>query len=112
MLPFRVGGNSPAALRRTAQIGDWWQGVGLDPREFAGRRAGLRELSGGREINAGARIGWDDDGRDVREVREEVEAWRAADADHLAVWFGSPEGGGFRRRMRALAGAADQGDLA
>ncbi|ADI09440.1 oxidoreductase [Streptomyces bingchenggensis BCW-1] len=115
-VPFLIGGNSNAALRRTVQVGDWWQGVGLGPREFAGHRARLRELSGGREIHAGARIGWDDDGRDVGrdvgEVREEVEAWRAVEADHLAVWFGSPEGDGFLRRMRALAEAVGQGDRA
>ncbi|MFD8871437.1 LLM class flavin-dependent oxidoreductase [Streptomyces sp. NPDC059590] len=103
-VPFLIGGNSNAALRRAAQVGDWWHGVGLGPEEFAAHRSRLRELSGGgRDINAGARIDWDDDGRDVREVRAEVAAWRAVDADHLAVWFGSVAGDGFRRRMRALA---------
>ncbi|MEU4890870.1 TIGR03619 family F420-dependent LLM class oxidoreductase [Streptomyces sp. NPDC044780] len=101
-VPFLIGGNSPAALRRTAEIGDWWQGVGLDPGEFAGHLARLRELSGGRRVHAGARIGWDDDGRDVRDVRAEIDAWAAAGADHLAVWFGDAEG--FGRRMRALRG--------
>ncbi|MDX3226352.1 TIGR03619 family F420-dependent LLM class oxidoreductase [Streptomyces sp. ME19-01-6] len=109
-VPFLIGGNSTAALRRTAGVGDWWQGVGLGPREFTEHRSRLRELSDGREINAGARIGWDDDGRDAGEVREEVEAWRAVDADHLAVWFGSVDGDGFGRRMRALAKAVGQSD--
>ncbi|MFK4182692.1 TIGR03619 family F420-dependent LLM class oxidoreductase [Streptomyces sparsogenes] len=108
-VPFLIGGNSKAALRRAAEVGDWWQGVALEPREFAERRGRLRELGGERRIKAGTRIDWDDDGRDVRAVREEVEAWRAVDADHLAVWFGSVEGDGFRRRMRALAEAVGLG---
>lgn len=103
-MPFLIGGNSKAALRRAAQVGDWWHGVGLDPEEFAAHRSRLRELSGeGRDINAGTRIDWDDDGRDVREVRAEVAAWQSVDAGHLAVWFGSVAGDGFCRRMRALA---------
>ncbi|MDT3399101.1 TIGR03619 family F420-dependent LLM class oxidoreductase [Streptomyces sp. B1866] len=105
-VPFLIGGNSQAALRRAAELGDWWQGFALGPEEFSERRAALRELSGGRPVAAGARISWDDDGpggRTADDLRTEADAWQRAGADHLSVWFGSVAEDGFGRRMRALA---------
>ncbi|MBL1099417.1 hypothetical protein [Streptomyces coffeae] len=102
-VPFLVGGNSPAAPRRAAELGDWWQGVMLTPETFAGHRARLDELSGGRPVNAGARIAWDGEGRDADEAGAKVGAWRAVGAGRLAVSSG--ELGEVARRMRVLAGA-------
>lgn len=40
-IPILVGGQSAAALRRAARIGDGWNGVRLDPEEAAAAAAGL-----------------------------------------------------------------------
>lgn len=50
--PILVGGNSPAALARTARLGDGWAGVDLAPAEAAATVTRLSELydQHGREI--------------------------------------------------------------
>ncbi len=52
------------------------------------------------------RQSWDSDDRDVTDVLAEVDAWAAAGADDLALWFGAV--GGFARRLRAFAAASGQ----
>lgn len=103
-VPFLVGGNSGAALRRSAEFGGYWQGFGLGPREFAARRAELarRAADRGTRVAAGSRIGWTGPDRTAAEVTAEVAAWEAAGAADLAVWFGAADDG-FGHRMRALA---------
>ncbi|GGW99667.1 TIGR03619 family F420-dependent LLM class oxidoreductase [Streptomyces noursei] len=103
-VPFLIGGNSDAALRRAAEFGGHWQAVGLTPREFAERAAVLdrRAAERGTRVVAGARIGWDGPDRSLPDVTAEVAAWEAAGAADLGVWFG-PVDGGFADRMRALA---------
>lgn len=99
-VPFLIGGNSAAALRRTAEIGDWWQGVALTPAAFAEHRERLRALTD-RPVRAGARLQWGD-ARPAGEIAAEIDAFAAAGAGHLAVWCG--EVAGFAERMRRLAG--------
>ncbi|MCC3771305.1 TIGR03619 family F420-dependent LLM class oxidoreductase [Streptomyces sp. UNOC14_S4] len=99
-VPFLVGGNSDAALRRAVRVGDFWQAVFLSPEEFAERRDRLREL-GGERVSAGARDSWDDDAVPVDDVVRRVRDWERAGPDDLALHFGPAEG--FGRRMRALA---------
>ncbi|MFI0975961.1 TIGR03619 family F420-dependent LLM class oxidoreductase [Streptomyces sp. NPDC021093] len=99
-VPFLVGGNSDAALRRAALTGDLWQAVHLSPAEFTSRRARLYEL-GGDQVSAGARDSWTDDGSPVDELVRRVGAWEGAGAEHLALHFGTFEG--FSLRMRSLA---------
>lgn len=42
--PIWVGGNSQAALRRAARLGDGWHGIRLTPAELAQKRQTLRQL--------------------------------------------------------------------
>ncbi|KUL34106.1 oxidoreductase [Streptomyces sp. NRRL F-4489] len=103
-VPFLIGGNSDAALRRAAEFGGYWQGVGLTPEQFAERKAWLdrRAGEGSAPVAAGTRIGWDGPDRTLTEVTAEVAAWEAAGAADLGVWFGSVHDG-FADRMRSLA---------
>ncbi|AKU18619.1 TIGR03619 family F420-dependent LLM class oxidoreductase [Luteipulveratus mongoliensis] len=87
-----VGGRSGAALRRVARFGDAWQGVGYRPAEFTTSAAKLRALTD-RPVAIGARIEWTD--------ADEVEQWREAGADELAVAFGEVDG--FESRMGEFA---------
>ncbi|MFE7612624.1 TIGR03619 family F420-dependent LLM class oxidoreductase [Streptomyces celluloflavus] len=120
-VPFLIGGNSDAALRRAVEFGGYWQAVFLTPAEFAARRKRIEELvreaepgegghrsaegageGAGPRVSAGARTDWDGPGRSAADVRAEVARWEAAGAEDLAVWFGAADDG-FTVRMRALA---------
>ncbi|WP_229852814.1 TIGR03619 family F420-dependent LLM class oxidoreductase [Streptomyces albospinus] len=115
-VPFLIGGNSDAALRRAAEFGGYWQGVGLTPGEFAERRRWFagestagRSAAGAPRVAAGTRIAWDGPDRTLAEVTAEVADWEAAGAEDLGVWFGAVDGG-FADRMRALAEATGVAD--
>jgi probable F420-dependent oxidoreductase len=97
-----VGGISDAALRRAAARADIWQGVGLSTAQFAERAQHLR-THGGEGVRPGSRIEWTSDERDVDEVIAELEDFRDAGAEHLAVYFGGIDG--FAERMDRLANA-------
>ncbi|MFJ9414668.1 TIGR03619 family F420-dependent LLM class oxidoreductase [Streptomyces sp. NPDC101227] len=107
-VPFLIGGNSDAALRRAAEFGGYWQAVGLSPQEFAARRKDIAGRSAGSgvpgapRVAAGSRTEWSSGDRPLADIRAEVAAWEAAGAEDLAVWFGPVEDG-FGERMRALA---------
>lgn len=93
-LPILVGGNSDAALRRAARLGDVWQSTAIGVDEFAIRAEKLRAMAGDREVEMGARTllqGTPD------EQLAEIGRWREAGAQHLLLNLGTPE------RMREFA---------
>ncbi|HVX44901.1 MAG TPA: TIGR03619 family F420-dependent LLM class oxidoreductase [Mycobacteriales bacterium] len=101
-IAIMVGGVSDAALRRAAARADLWQAFGLTPQQFAERAHHLR-THGGEAVRPGSRIEWTSAERDVDEIVAELEEFRDAGAEHLAVHFGSVDG--FADRMGRLADA-------
>ncbi len=85
-IPLLIGGKSDAALRRAARVGDLWQAYNVTPDEFRTMHARLRELAGDRHVSSGT----------VMRDGDDVETWRAAGAEHVAIHPGP------------LAGAAER----
>jgi probable F420-dependent oxidoreductase len=83
-VPLLVGGTSAAALRRAARVGDLWQAYGVTPEEFRALHTRLRELAGERTVRAGTIISAAPN-MDASQLAADVEEWRAAGAEHLAV---------------------------
>ncbi|MBE2319919.1 TIGR03619 family F420-dependent LLM class oxidoreductase [Solirubrobacter sp. CPCC 204708] len=84
-IPLMIGGKSDAALKRAARIGDLWQAYNVTPGEFRALKARLREFADGRHVSAGTVIGGD-------ATAEDVEVWRSAGAEHLAIHPGRLDG--------------------
>lgn len=101
-IPIVVGGNSTAALRRAARFGDVWQGLPADVDAFRERRAVLTASAGDRPVAAALRIAWDGTAP-LGSLLEQMDAYREAGADQLAVHFG--EVGGTQKRMREFMSA-------
>lgn len=90
--PVLVGGNSPAALRRVARLGDGWLGVDLTPTEAASFLAELRCRGGERrpvdEMVLSVRLRIDPSGdagapADPQALAEEVVSYEAAGVNLL-----------------------------
>ena len=84
-IPLLIGGKSDAALRRAARVGDLWQAYNVTTDEFRALNERLQTFAGERRVSPGTVICGPED----------IEAWRAAGAEHLAIHPGP------------LAGAAD-----
>ena len=85
-LPILIGGNSDAAIKRAATLGDVWQSTRLKPDEFALKAEQLRGYANGRRVELGARtslIG------DPDTLLARVKAFRDAGAEHVCAYFGS-----------------------
>jgi probable F420-dependent oxidoreductase len=85
-LPILIGGNSDAAVRRAATLGDVWQSTRLKPEEFAVKAEQLRSYANGRRVEVGARTSLTGD---PDAVLARVKAFQAAGAEHLCAYFGS-----------------------
>ena len=96
--PIMLGGNSDAAVRRAATMADVWESTALDVEEWTGRAELLRRESGGREVEAGARIGLPEQ---PDEMLAELHRWREAGAEHVMISFGFTEG--YLQKMRLFA---------
>ena len=85
-LPILIGGNSDAAIRRAATLGDVWQSTRLKPDEFRLKAEQLRGYANGRHVELGARtslIG------DPDTLLARVKAFREAGAQHVCAYFGT-----------------------
>ncbi len=85
-LPILIGGNSDAAIKRAATLGDVWQSTRLKPEEFGVKAEQLRRYANGRRVEVGARtslIG------DPETLLERVKAFQRAGAEHVCAYFGS-----------------------
>ena len=79
-IPLLIGGKSDAALRRAARVGDLWQAYNVSIDEYRAMQDRLRELAGDRTVSPGTV---------VRSADEDIDAWREAGAEHLALHPGS-----------------------
>lgn len=118
-IPLVVGGNSPAAVRRAALLGDGWHPINLSPAEAAtgvaryreacaaaGRDPGpviVRIMPGGRTTPAGER--WPLTGTDA-EITADVEAYAEAGVDELLVSWWAPDVPTLISRWRGFLRAA------
>ncbi|MFD9965717.1 TIGR03619 family F420-dependent LLM class oxidoreductase [Amycolatopsis sp. NPDC058986] len=100
-IPVLAGGNSTAALRRAARLGDVWQSAGLSPADFENRVVRLNELAGGREIRASARMEWTGGRDDLDRAVADAHAYAGAGASAVAVHFGAESG--YAERMAEFA---------
>lgn len=85
-LPILIGGNSDAALRRAATLGDAWQSTGLKPDDFSLKADLVRRYAGGRRVELGARTRLNGD---PDAVLAKIRAFQKAGADHVCAYFGA-----------------------
>jgi len=97
-IPLLVGGNSSAALRRAATLGDGWHALGLTPPAFRDAVARIAELGGGRPFELSLRLGvalgqkpqpgrFAMVGGESAAVADSLARYRAAGVEHLVADF-------------------------
>ncbi|MDQ6712736.1 MAG: TIGR03619 family F420-dependent LLM class oxidoreductase [Candidatus Dormibacteraeota bacterium] len=85
-LPILIGGNSDAALKRAATLGDVWQSTRLKPDEFALKAEQVRHYAKGRRVELGARTSL---AGEPDAVLSKVNAFLQAGAEHVCGYFGA-----------------------
>jgi probable F420-dependent oxidoreductase len=87
-IPVWIGGSSPAAHRRAAARGDGFQAISTSPEDLAPIVAALRQQRPGDEFVISYRTGWDPQGMDPAQIRDERDAYAAVGVQHVlsAPW--------------------------
>ena len=80
-IPLLVGGKSAAPRPSARPASATWQAYNVTPDEFRALHARLREFTSGRTVSAGTLI----NARPDTDWAAELDAWRAAGAEHLAI---------------------------
>lgn len=86
-IPIWIGGTSRAALARAATRGDGYQGISTPPDEIAAIVADIRAARRGSSdgFTVSYRTGWDPQGMDPAQIRDECAAYREAGVEHVVA---------------------------
>ncbi|MCY3635575.1 MAG: LLM class F420-dependent oxidoreductase [bacterium] len=91
-IPIWVGGSSQPAYDRAASVGDGFQGLSKPPEEMgkivAGIRAQMAETRPDADFTFSYRTGWDPQGMDPAQIRDERDQYAEAGVEHVvsAPW--------------------------
>jgi len=118
-LPLWIGGSSPAAITRTARVGDGWHQTNIDPDTYARGAARLYELAGthGREascITLSARLdvdtGKSPDPNRIEDLMATIRRYREVGVTHMVLALTSGDVPRLRAWMAAIARSMPEAD--
>ena len=91
-IPIWIGGGSRPAYDRAVERGDGFQAIGTPPERLAPIIADLRERTGP-DFTFSYRTGWDPQGMDPGQIRDERDAYAEAGVEHVvsAPWRSDAE---------------------